>query len=40
MKANGQRSETEAKKVTPAFNAGFFINGCNPHGASERLKGV
>ena len=28
------------KKVTPAFNAGFFINGCNPHGASERLKGV
>ena len=28
------------EKVTPASNAGFFINGCNPRGASKRLKGV
>jgi len=35
-----QKETPAGKKITPAFNAGFFINGCNPHSASERLKGV
>ena len=28
------------KKRPPASNAWFFINGCDPQGAGERLKGA